>query len=205
MHFNTVFTPPQGFGWPIKKYAKWNTLEVAPASMRGVIRVPLQQFPIWCFELAFNYTKGSYLDLNNGYRYIQDFFNARHGRADSFLFEDSYDNQATNSYFGTGDGTSNTFQLLAQRDNYSDLVQSVNFSRSAPVVYANGTALSSSAYSVSPLGVATFTTPPANGTILTWTGNFYYVVHFSEDSLEFDMIMPKIWDAFTVKLEGVIL
>ena len=33
-------------------------------------------------------------------------------------------------------------------------------------------------------GVVTFSTPPAVGAVLTWTGSFYYLCRFSEDTLD---------------------
>lgn len=51
--------------------------------------------------------------------------------------------------------------------------------------------------------VVTFTGTPANGTVLSWTGSYYYLVHFVEDILHFDEFASKMYELQECKVETV--
>jgi hypothetical protein len=46
-------------------------------------------------------------------------------------------------------------------------------------------------YTVSNKGVITFTSPPAVGTSLTWTGTFLWFCRFDQDEYEFDLLVAN--------------
>lgn len=62
-------------------------------------------------------------------------------------------------HYGMGDGASTLFSLP--------------FAQVTPSIYIDGVLQTlTTHYTVTPAGVVTFVTPPGNGTVLTWTGNF---------------------------------
>jgi hypothetical protein len=69
--------------------------------------------------------------------------------------------------------------------------------------YLDGTAQPTSAYSLGPTGLLTFTAPPANGQRIEWTGDFYTRVRFARDGLEFEEFYYQFWQAKKVELISV--
>ena len=49
----------------------------------------------------------------------------------------------------------------------------------------------------------TFTSAPAAGQALSWSGNFAYVAKFAEDSMDFNQFMQNLWDLQSCKIEQV--
>jgi uncharacterized protein (TIGR02217 family) len=203
MHTNLVFTPPfrTNFGFPTKT-PSFKTLVQQTASLRGEIRVSLTPYPIWTWDFPVNWMKGSEQDQNSVYQYLLGFFMSMGGQLSDFLYEDPYDNQISASapaYFGSGDGATVNFQLVRPIGMGTDIVQNLN---GTPTIYVNGTATS---VTMDTTGVVTFANAPAKGTVLTWSGNFYYRVRFDEDSQDYKQFMDKLWSMDSLKLRSVIL
>ena len=57
--------------------------------------------------------------------------------------------------------------------------------------------------SISPSGVLTLAHHGLSGHALTWTGNYYYLVRFKEDSLETTQFMSAMYEATTITLRAV--
>ncbi|WP_428421972.1 DUF2460 domain-containing protein [Methylibium sp.] len=127
---------------------------------------------------------------------LESFFNLRNGAFDSFLYPDPDDNAVTAHSFGTGTGSATAFQLVRSRGGF---VQPVYDLVAAPQIYVNGT-LQVSGYTVSASGLVTFSSAPANGAALTWTGSYYWRVRFKQDSTEFSQFLFNLWEAKTVEL-----
>jgi hypothetical protein len=86
--------------------------------------------------------------------------------------------------------------------NYADIIQSLNGTTS---IYINGT-LQTSGYSVSSLGIVTFTSAPANTAVLTWSGKYYFRCRFKNDSLDqLKQIFTNHWTIQTLDWTSVIL
>jgi hypothetical protein len=58
-------------------------------------------------------------------------------------------------------------------------------------------------YSLSSLGVATFSPAPASGAVLTWTGSYYWRVRFLQDSSEFTNFMQQLYSAKKISFKTV--
>ena len=102
-------------------------------------------------------------------------------------------------YLGTGDGTTKTFQLIKSNGAYwTEPVAGVN---GTPTIYVAGTATAPS--SISPSGLVTFSSAPASGAALTWTGQYYYLVRFKDDHIEIEQSMSQIYEATTLTLRAV--
>jgi uncharacterized protein (TIGR02217 family) len=117
---------------------------------------------------------------------VVDFFIAVRGQAIAFRFRDPLDHTATNEPFGVGDGTETTFQLV----RHYDLGGGTDYARPIykPVagtvqVFGDDEDLTG-LWTVDTLGVVTFTEPPANGLVLTWSGDFDVPCRFAADRIE---------------------
>lgn len=67
---------------------------------------------------------------------------------------------------------------------------------SFPVTTLTGTA-------GTPPGAATATRAPANGAVLTWTGNYYRRVRFDVDAIQATRIVQTFWEARSIRLVSV--
>ena len=59
--------------------------------------------------------------------------------------------------------------------------------------------------SISNTGVVTFSTAPSNGSIISWTGNYYFRCRFVDDKLEFKGILRALWSGDSINLTTVLL
>ncbi len=117
-----------------------------------------------------------------------------------FWFNDPNDNTVPASspqQIGVGDGATKSFQLLRTYGGFTEPVQ-------APqtwTIYLNGVA-QSSGFTVSSTGLLTFTTAPASGVAISWSGTYFWNVHF-EDAIDPEMWAYQLWRNKTCNLEMV--
>ena len=57
-------------------------------------------------------------------------------------------------------------------------------------------------YTVGNTGIVSFPTAPPSGSILTWTGTYYYRCRFDSDSYDFEQMMQDIWSLSSIELYG---
>lgn len=124
------------------------------------------------------------------FRAIVAIYRAHFGSLLPFRFKDWSDYQATDANFGTGDASTVAFQLHKIYDPALILLGSagtVTYVRNitllavavAPVIKVAGvTKTVVTDYNISSSGIVTFTSAPANGAALTWTGEFDVPVRF---------------------------
>jgi uncharacterized protein (TIGR02217 family) len=195
---------PQGaVAWPVKKSPSFKTVVQTPASNRGENRIALAPYPIWLFELDFEFLKGDMQATASALQNMVGFFGYMQGAANDWLFEDPFDNAVTTAQFAIGDGATTVFQLTRSVGLLVDIVQNVS---TVPELFANGVPIATSAYTISTTGVVTFTTAPTAGAALTWTGNFWFRCRFLEDELEdLDEFLYQFWELKSLKFKSVIL
>jgi len=200
-----------GVTWPIKKTPIFSTVVQTPASGRGELRIPLMLFPRWDFVLKTEYIKGdaqSPIASPSNWQILVNFYMQQQGAASDWLFLDPYDNTVSNTtpqVIGTGDGTTTQFAIYRQlaTGGALDLIQNYV---SAPTIYVNGSAVSSSTYTINQFGVITFNSAPPNTQPVAWSGQFYYRCRFLEDSwsdLQEDFY--QIWSLDGLKFRSVLL
>lgn len=127
-------------------------------------------------------------DQVNYIRQVNAMFLAHRGPIIPFRFKDPFDYQATDERFGTGDGSSATFQLTKTYDPLylmTGVAGSLTYVRNimlligAPVIKKDGITLTvTTDYTISNVGVVTFVVVPALNAVLTWTGEFELPVRF---------------------------
>lgn len=124
------------------------------------------------------------------YREIKRMFLVCQGQLHAFRFRDELDYQAEDEQFAIGDGVTTVFQL-----SKLSFVDGVDYSRNVyalvgePDVEANGVPATVTADVER--GTVEFDTAPANGTVLTWSGEFDMWVRFSQDYLPFTLDNPN--------------
>ena len=197
---NAVFPSLAGIAWPVMKAPQWKTVNQQITSGREV-RVGLMSYPLYRMALTYDLLRAGTV---NGSAFtelqtLMNFYNARGGMLDDFLFDDEADNTVTDSLFGVGDGNTTVFQLTRTliANGYGEPVTNLN---GTPVIKDNGA--NASNYSISAVGVVTFNSAPAVGHNMTWTGGFYYRCRFDDDSNEFERFMNGRWELKTLKMVG---
>lgn len=196
---NAVFPTLAGLTWNVVRQPEFHTKTQKAVSGRE-IRLAFMAYPMYTFKMTYEVLRqtGANEELEN----LCGFFLQRQGSFDSFLYSDPTDNSVTAQGFGTGDGATKSFQLVRPFGTvataFYEPVQNLN---GTPTIYSNGTVVSGANYTISN-GLVTFTTAPANGAVLTWTGSFYYRVRFNMDSAEFNQFMKDLWELKKCELYG---
>ncbi len=193
---NAIFPTFIGLGWSAPKTPQWNT-RVQRAVSGKELRAAYQSRPIWKYGLTYEVLRGD--AVNAEIQSLIGFFNARMGSYDSFLFRDPSDNSVTDQGIGVGDGTTTVFGLVRA---YGGAVE--------PIGYADTSAFKVDGSTVTALTITdnhttvTFTTAPAAGKLVTWTGTYYFRVRFDKDMAEFEQFMKDLWSLKKLELTGVI-
>jgi uncharacterized protein (TIGR02217 family) len=154
------------------------------------------------------------VDPVGSYQVILHGFYAHNGRFRPFRFKDWSDYTATDTVFGTGDGSDTTFQLAKIYDPSLILfatpgaftyTREIYLFATLPVIKVNGvTKTSPGDYSISATGLVTFVSPPPNGHALTWSGEFDIPVRFDVDYLPVTMNVNSIAEIGSIALREVI-
>lgn len=204
---NSIFpTSLNGLVWPVVKRPRFNSI-VQQAVSLWELRGSFSPYPQWEWELGYSVLRQ--YNSNVEYQTLQNFWLARQGRFDSFLFTDNNDYTVTAETFGTGNGSTTAFQLLRRfaSGGFSEPVYNVygaNFS-GAPLIYKNGVLQTNPAnYSLSATGLVTFVSSPSNGDVLTWTGTYRWRVRFSDDAVTFREFVNLMWELQAIKLVSVL-
>jgi uncharacterized protein (TIGR02217 family) len=177
-------------------------------------RIAYRQYPLMTWQLQYDLLR-DYVSPSD-LKALVGLFMAVQGRFNSFLYLDPLFNAVTQQQFaviGASDtaGAGGTrYQAIAVYGNSggpggNEMIQ--NFS-GTPQIYGNSSLISSANYALDGDGGVTFNTGdlPASGTVLTWSGSFYYRVRFDgDDVLEFTQFMQAFWELKRVKLRQILL
>ena len=176
-----------------KRTPQWNT-QVQSAVSGKESRLNKRSSPLMLYELAFEVLRD---DLAvSDFRKLVGFFNAVQGSFDTFLYTDPYWNTVAAHQFGTGDGSTKSFQVTstfkdATGFGWPEAIQNFN---GTPQIFNNGTLQTiTTQYTMSGTGVVTYVTAPGVGVALTWTGSWYYRCRFMDDTLDVTEIMSRWW------------
>lgn len=195
---SNVYPTLPGITASVMRSPEWQTLARQTASGRE-FRVGLRTSPRYVFTVNYDFLRqqGSYTELAT----LVGFFNGQGGSQTAFLYTDPIDNAVTDQLFATGDGVTTSFQLLRPLGGFNEAVYALN---GAPTIKRSGVAASTPTdYTVGSTGIVTFTSAPASGVPLTWSGAYYWRVRFVQDMQEFEQFMQGLWQAKTVKFISV--
>lgn len=178
MAYPIMPTMPLSMAAGLKKSPNFNT--VRQKGVGGVNSgIALKPYPTWDFEFSLDNIVGHEHTASSVVAQFMGTFMATAGGANLFLFTDPQDNTVTGAQFGKGDGNTKAFQLSRNIYGYPDIIQNAN---GTPNIYVGGTLTAPA--SISGTGVVTFNSAPAVGAALTWTGSFYYLCRFAEDTID---------------------
>jgi uncharacterized protein (TIGR02217 family) len=176
-----------------RRTPQWNT-QVQESVSGKESRLNKRSSPLMVYELAFDLLRD---DLAvSDMRKLVGFYNAMQGSFDTFLYTDPNWNAVTAHSFGTGDGSTKSFQLTATFKDatgygWPEVIQNLNGSAA---IYNNGTLQTvTTQYTISATGVVTYVSAPGAGVALTWTGAWYYRCRFMDDTLDLGEILTKWW------------
>lgn len=209
----TLFTTPPnvfpsniaGLTWNGTRSMLWRT-SYQEALTGKVTTFTYQKFPIIEWTLVYNLLNQA--AAQDDLRKIEGLFNAKQGSASFFLYVDPTFSSVIAEPFGTGDGSTKAFQLIAQYGNpggpgIPEIIQSLQ-SSPAIQIFDNGTLVSSANYTVGVSGIITFNSAPITGHALTWTGAFYYQCRFEMDDLDPSQFMNQLWELQSIKFRSVL-
>jgi uncharacterized protein (TIGR02217 family) len=191
---NAIFPTLPGLTWDLLRTPVWSTTKKISVSQREY-RIANMAFPRYKYKLSFEF-----LRQTNGFTEfttLTGFFNARQGGFDSFLFQDPDDYTVTAQTIGVGNGSNKLFQLVR---TWGGCLEPVYDANSAPLIYLDGTLKTlTTDYTVSATGLVTFVTAPGAGVVVTWTGNYYRRVCFTQDMADFNKFMTNLWSLKTLE------
>ncbi len=188
-----VFPFLAGQGFPTSKRPVWQTTIKRAYSGREV-RAAAYTYPRWEWTLSWEVVRTStaYLELQALYGFI----GSRQGRNIPFYYQDQTDNTVVGQGFGTGDGSTTTFQLyrtVGAGTIYSYL-DPVLVLQGYPNIYVNGTLKTlTTDYTIGINGAITFTSAPAAAAALTWTGSYLFICRFDDETVDAAQFGGVLW------------
>lgn len=192
---NLVLPTLPGMTFPVEKSPMWKT-KIQPEMSGQETRIGFWSFPRWRWMLPFEFLRNDPANAHDELWPLLGFFNEHYGAFDSWRFNDPDDNTVTVQAFGTGDGTTTQFQLVRTRGGFVEPVTEINTIK----IFKNGVEQKNLAPPTPPVwilsstGVVTFTTAPAAGAALTWTGTFYWRCRFLDDQITASKFVTLIWE-----------
>lgn len=161
----------------------------------GGYEVRNQRWTYPLFEFEFNIEPGNRRPNSgdDGLREFIDLFHAAAGRYDTFRFRDWGDYEGSGENIGTGDGTTDEFQLyrIYQRGAITRLRKITRPVADSVTAYVNGVETALSTVDTD-TGIITFSSAPAAGTQITADFEFDLPVRFDSDELEFVALMTDL-------------
>jgi uncharacterized protein (TIGR02217 family) len=202
---NAVFPALPGQAFPVPKTAVWKTT-VQRAISGPTTRIGHYTYPIWQWELSFDILRqrSTYTELTA----LANFFLNRQGQADTWLFTDPDDCQATGQFLGDGDGTKTAFQLIRSFGGVGGFPEPIWAPNTVSAVYVNGVVQAPSSYTVSAWGsaapgVITFAAAPAAGAQISVDFTYYFVCVFTADKQTFTKFMANRYKAAKLTFETI--
>lgn len=195
-----------GLKWDVKRRPRFSTLIQRSASLREN-RIALASYPLWEFELAYAVLRSALKAGQGGdpdFQTLVDFWIARNGPKDSFLWEDTYtpDNSVTDFQFGTGDGATTQFQLARAFKAGGFLEPVMNVKVLTNIKKATVVQTNPANYTIDANGLVTFVGAPAAAAALTWTGTYYHRCRFGDDVTEFNEFMYRMFELQSLPFIG---
>jgi uncharacterized protein (TIGR02217 family) len=197
-----AFPSYPGITWPVKRMPSGKTIRHEAIQGKRTL-LPQMVTPRWSWEIAYEFLRslqygaGSFPDLEG----LSAFYLAQMMGGTCFAYTDDEDNAVTAQGFGQGDGTTTTFQLVRARGGYTEpvLLPAITGLTVAGVAKTAGTD-----FTLGDKGIVTFTSAPAGGAALQWTGTFAWLCRFAEDSLDLSRFMVGLSEAKSLKFDNEI-
>jgi hypothetical protein len=189
--------PDLCIGYDFVKKPMFNTKIMTSVNGRE-LRASYQAVPKYEISLSLPILRESKKEIQK----IEDFFIARRGAFDSFLFKMPWDDEYECTF--NGDGQTDTFQLYKKSgEGVIPLGNTEIFETEDPLMWDENldtpmwtdleALMWAMQYSVSKNGVLTLPVPLAAGDKVTVKGTFYYRCRFADDSQAFTLFSYRLW------------
>ena len=191
---NAILPTLPGLTFPVNRTAVWST-KVQTSISGKETRLGLWSYPIWEYDIGYELLRSDNVNLE--LQTLANFYNSRQGSYDDWLFNDPDDNRTALAPFGIGDGATTAFQLSRPliAGGATEPVRAVNTITQVRKAGAATAAYALNAYT----GVITFTTAPAAGAALDWSGSFWWRCRFMDDTFDLTKFLQTFWDAKSLK------
>lgn len=186
-----VFPQLPGQAFVVERGSNFST-GVRQAASGREIRTAFYSAPLYNWKIKLNVLRAT--PALPEVAQLIGFFNSRRGKYGCFFYLDPLDNVVANEPFGTGDGTTTTFQLQrrAGLPSIYTAPEPVYACWQTPTVTVNGVA--TTAFSIGPWGQLTFDAAPAAGAALAWSGQYLFVCRFDQDNLPLGQLYAELWN-----------
>lgn len=195
---NYLFPEFQGWSWEKTKTPQWKT-NIYEAESGIETRIQRWSYPRYKIKLSFNFLTDNNVQgvtLEKGdIEKLQGFFNSVAGTAEDFLFKDDVENHCEKQTIGVGNGTTKEFQLLRQLPNWIEPIRGII---EPPTIFVNGEEVTE--FSCNSRGLVTFEEAPAPGSIISWSGTYYFRCRFDDDEIELTRTYEGLWESIEVNL-----
>ena len=192
---SSVYPVLPGLMFPVGRTLLPPTVQIRTTPSQREYRARDATVPRYQYSLPYEFLRAG----NRGTELatLMGFYNLMGGPFDSFLFSDPDDHAATAQLFGTGNGSTTSFQLVRSFGGFAEPVFDLN---GAPGIYIAGVLKTAGTdYTVSSTGLVTFTAAPAAAAALTWTGSFYRRCRFLGDRMDTSKFMADLFEAKRVE------
>lgn len=198
-----VFPLVAGATFAAEKGPAFSTVTRRAVSGRQV-RASWMSTPTWTIKFGYDFIRNRPgVAGQDNLRALNAFFASRLGGLGSFFYYDPDDNAVTNQAIATGTGVQTTFQLVR---SYTDgrgnsFVEPIYCVWKTPTVTVAGTP--TAAFTYGNYGQITFTSPPASGAAIAWTGNYLWWVRFADDQIKPAQMVKDLWSLDGITLESL--
>lgn len=159
-------------------------------------------YPRYKIQLHYNFITDSNVKgislLKGELEKLQGFFNSVGGPFDDFLLLDDVENSVSEQSFGAGDGSATEFQLVRSLPNWVEPVRGIV---EAPKIFIDG--VETTEFSFDNYGMIIFNEAPLEGSILSWSGTYYFRCRFEDDELELSRTWEGLWEDTEINLVTV--
>lgn len=181
---NLVFPVLPGQALPVQRSAIWKNRVVEADSGRRYSKA-VWSYPRWAYRLRFDVLRAG---AEREMQALIGFFNRHGGDADTWLFSDPDDRTVVDQPLGVTNGVQTQWQLLRTLGDFTEPVLELD---GEPEVRIDGV-VQSVTYGLH-TGVITFSTPPAAGGSITWSGNFFWRCRFEKSRQDAEMFLQDLW------------
>lgn len=196
---NTIFPSLPGESIDIARAPGFSTKFQRAVSGKEA-RAAFMAYPLWTLALKFDFLRAG---IEKELQTIEGMFLQMRGAWDSFLIEAPTDSAVSDMLFGAGDGARKIFQLTRTRGaggyGFTEPCENI---KSIASIKINGDLVSTSDYSIDGTGRVNFVTAPSISDDLSWSGQFYYRVRFSNDEAQFEQFLHDLWKTGKIEMVG---
>ena len=187
-----------GIGYPIRRTPVWSTAHQQVVSGQDW---PLQlwTYPRRRWQIPYDFLRVDSTKSQAELQTLEGFFNQVQASTLVFQYADGDDKSVTAQTFGTGDGSTTTFQLVR---TWGGFVEPVFMPVTITAIYDNATPTAAYTIGTNP-GQIIFNSAPTATHALTWTGTYNWLCRFDDDSADFEKFMKQLWELKQIKFTSV--